>query len=770
MAAIFASESRVHAAIEQHEPSLSIAAVNGPENTVVSGSRAAVERIVGAFAAQGVQAERLSVSHAFHSELMEPMLDEFERVAARVQYSQPRIALVSNVTGRVAAGDEVANAAYWRRHARGIVRFSGGMKTLRETGCRLFIEIGPAPVLLGMGQRCGDAESAAWLPSMRRGRSDWTQLLESVGAAYVRGVDVAWDRIATGRKIGLPTYPFQRERYWLEAQADSSKVAPHEGVPFERIAAAAARAADAAPLDLSLHTYGAKWESLDRLTTAYVVEAFRTLGAFAYPGERRGAGEMVAALGILPLYDKVIARWLARLAAEGLLREDAGAFVSPQPLPVSGLEAIRATAAREFSDVPRLLEYVERAGRRLVPVLTGKEGSLETLFPDGSFAIAESLYETSPTPRYFNGIVRAVVEAAAAASTPDRRLRILEIGAGVGGTTAAVVPALMPDRVVYYFTDLSQLFLLRAEGRLTDYPFMRYGLLDIEQPGENQGMPAGSFDVVIATNVLHATRDLHVTLQHVRELLASGGLLVLNENTDHPGWFDLGLVEGWQRFEDDVRIDSPVLSANKWSDLLLAEGFAQVASFPRAESPAAVLGQHVITAGVAGAAVGAAGGRDWQSMLAAGAGQAGRSRAQEAEALVAALHDALPAERTDMLIGYVRDQVAAVLRLDGAPPDRRQRLMDLGLDSLMAVELRNRLASGLALARSLPATLMFDYPTIDAIAGYLERDALALVKDEGEQLADAATPGRDFSEAAARLEELTDEEAEALLLEKLGNL
>src|SRR4029077_11879229 len=135
----------------------------------------------------------------------------------------------------------------------------------------------------------------------------------------------------------------------------------------------------------------------------------------------------------------------------------------------------------------------------------------------------------------------------------------------------------------------------------------RYGLLDIEQDPAAQGMPAHSFDAIVATNVLHATVDLRATLRHVRSLLAPGGVLFVNEATEHPGWFDLGLLEGWERFDDDLRSDSPVLSVDRWREVLLAEGFENVAAFPGRESAAGILGQHVVAAGV-GYAVGEADG------------------------------------------------------------------------------------------------------------------------------------------------------------------
>jgi len=138
------------------------------------------------------------------------------------------------------------------------------------------------------------------------------------------------------------------------------------------------------------------------------------------------------------------------------------------------------------------------------------------------------------------------------------------------------------------------------------------------------------------------------------------------------------------------------------------------------------------------------------------------------EEFLRSLSEALPFERADMLMAFARDQVAAVLRVAAnAPIGPRQRLMDLGLDSLMAIELRNRLASGLGLGQSLPATLMFDYPTIEALAAYLDRDVLGLSIREA---AVAPVEDADLSAAAARMEQMSEEEAEALLLEKLGKL
>ena len=224
MAAVFASVSRLSEAVSPFADAVSIAAVNGPSNAVISGASEAVDRIVERLAADGVKAVDLAVSHAFHSPLMEPILDRFEAIASEVTYSRPECCLISNVTGRMAAGGEAVTATYWCDHIRRPVLFAESMSSLREKGCTHYLEVGPHPVLLGMGRQCIADDGLYWLASLRRGVDDWRQMLESLGRLYVGGFDVDWDgfdRDYARRKVSLPTYPFQRKRYWFQTSHDT---------------------------------------------------------------------------------------------------------------------------------------------------------------------------------------------------------------------------------------------------------------------------------------------------------------------------------------------------------------------------------------------------------------------------------------------------------------------------------------------------------------------------------------------------------------------
>jgi SAM-dependent methyltransferase len=424
-----------------------------------------------------------------------------------------------------------------------------------------------------------------------------------------------------------------------------------------------------------------------------------------------------------------------------------------------------------------VLDYIHRCGSKLCDLLAGRESPLETLFPAGNFELTEFLYEKGPVARYLNAIVRSAVSAAAASLTSD--VRILEIGAGTGGTTSAILPALLPDRTSYWYTDVSDIFLARAQRKFESHGFLRYGLLDLERDPHDQGFPARGFDIIVGANIVHATSDLRVSLDRLRELLAPGGVVVLLEATADQGWYDIttGLIEGWQKFTDGIRTDSPLIAAERWLEVFANQGFERVAAFPESGSPAEILGAHILVARAPGSASLSADDLNARRRL----DELGRdakppvddeaSAAQRAEAFVRELTLALPDDRHERLVEYVRGHVAAVLRSDpGQPPDRRGRLMDLGLDSLMAVELRNRLSAGLALTRKVPATLMFDYPTIDAIAVYLAGELWGRPESAPADQAQAPAGQPAARVSAAELAELSDSDVEALLIQKLETM
>ena len=228
MAAVFAAEAAVRRSCSA-EPAVSIAAVNGPEHVVLSGPVDAIERLVAELGAAGIRARRLTVSHGFHSALLEPMLDRFEAAARRHTFSAARVPLVSNLTGRFFGVSEVPDAAYWRRHAREAVRFADGVRAVAERGITAALEIGPAPILVGMAAPCVPDRQIAWLPSLRRGRPDWQQMLESLAVLYQAGARVEFAEVDRGyqrHRVTLPASPLQRQRFWISSTRRAADAAP----------------------------------------------------------------------------------------------------------------------------------------------------------------------------------------------------------------------------------------------------------------------------------------------------------------------------------------------------------------------------------------------------------------------------------------------------------------------------------------------------------------------------------------------------------------
>lgn len=221
MLSVMAGRASLEAPLAAYPGRIDIAAINGPYSTVVSGDATAIQSLGESLRAAGIRCQPLNVSHAFHSHLMEPMLEGFAQAAQEITFSLPRYTLISTLTGNAIA-DEIAQAAYWVRQVRQPVRFAESMRTLGQLGeVDTFVEIGPQPTLLGMAQHCLTLPSAHWLPSLRAGFGDWETLLGSLKVLYLHKARIDWrgfDHAYQRRRLPLPTYPFQRQRYWLEPE------------------------------------------------------------------------------------------------------------------------------------------------------------------------------------------------------------------------------------------------------------------------------------------------------------------------------------------------------------------------------------------------------------------------------------------------------------------------------------------------------------------------------------------------------------------------
>ncbi|ACB52426.1 polyketide synthase [Crocosphaera subtropica ATCC 51142] len=909
MVAVFATLETVKKAINSYSEKVSIAAVNHDKNIVISGENEAIKEIISKLELDGIQTQTLNVSHAFHCPMMEPMLEEFEVIAKQINYSSPKLKLVSTVTGTVIT-DEIATYKYWCEQIRQPVKFAQGMECLGKEGIEIFLEIGPKPTLLNLGQIILEAHRNSWLASLHPKQENWQTMLSSLGQLYIKGCSINWDEFdkdyPRNHLNNLPTYPFQKQRFWLEAKPNRSFIVQQRQHPLlgQKINLAASKTiyfrnnisenlpafltdhrvfntaifpaagflemglaaginifksqecylenvviqqglvlpseitkavqvnlipetvndyrfeiyslnneqdqdndwslnasgklkqnyatpssinlteekerfsqgikienyyqqcqerginygkhfqgikhiyklekeafayielpleiinssayqihpilldnclqvagivlteensqdtylpiglesltaysnpqkinsskvytyakinTDKNSIDLKLFSeteqaiaiikglqlkkaspttllgkekantldnwfYRVKWQKqplfsntlltpkniesilfpqLQKLKTQpdiinyqnllsqleiisfnYILEAFEKLGFKFIQETRFTTTQLREELGILPSYHRLCDRLLNILAEEGILQK-----IEEEWEVIEEAEVRRQEAEGFLNDSSAELTLLKRCGSQLAEVLRGDCDPVQLLFPEGDLTLTTQLYQESTGSKMMNNLVKQAVLTALDKKDLESPLKILEIGAGTGGTTAYLLPELDKFQTEYVFTDISLLFTKKACQQFKAYSFVEYRLLDIEKDPKTQGFSLQHYDIIIAANVLHATQDLQQTLSHVKQLLTPQGMLVLLEGTRPLRWLDLifGLTEGWWRFTDtSLRPSYPLLSAYQWQQLLKKSGFAEsTALFPDSDPNSLLSQQGVIVA------------------------------------------------------------------------------------------------------------------------------------------------------------------------------
>ena len=384
-------------------------------------------------------------------------------------------------------------------------------------------------------------------------------------------------------------------------------------------------------------------------------------------------------------------------------------------------------------------ELVEATLRALPDILNGRRKPTDVMFPQGSMHLVEAVHRNNPVADHFQKSMAALVLATLRAA--HQPVRILEIGAGTGGTTSAVLQALddpanrdaaarLDD---YTYTDVSKAFLQHGEqafGRT--HPVLRFQLLDIERPPSDQGIDVGAYDLVIAGNVLHATRDVRRTLQHAKSLLRPGGILLACEVSLNALFTHLtfGLLEGWWLSEDPVlrMPGNPGLTPRAWQSILQEEGFPRV-DFPLADAHA--LGQQIILAHSDGVV-------------------RVRQRAAPIAAIAAPVVEPARQDpvviRQDGALTLFREIVGAVLKMPAAEIDPEAPMDRYGMDSILAVTLAedlNRHFEGVS------STLVFEHQTVAAIAAHFVQTQGGIV---ARLLADRGAPPEAPAAPATRAE------------------
>ncbi|MEU1129974.1 thioesterase domain-containing protein, partial [Streptomyces sp. NPDC005900] len=663
MIAVQATEDEVTPLLAEYGDRIGIAAINGPTSVVVSGDEDAALAVAETLRGQGRKTKRLDVSHAFHSPRMDPMLDDFRTVAESLAYAAPRIPVVSNVTGKLATSDELGTAEYWVRHVREAVRFADGVAALAGQGISTFLELGPDGVLSAMGADI--VTDAVFVPALRSDRSETQALLSGLGRAWTQGMAVDWAAFFAGTgasRVDLPTYAFQRRRYWL----DTSDVL-----------ASGAGAASALGLGSAEHPLlGAAVELPDS-------EGFLFTGRLSVRTHRWLADHTVRGAVVLPgsAFVELAIRAADQVGYEVVERLT---LHTPLVLPQRGGVQLRLTVAEPDAD-----------GRRALHIHARPEGAAAqqgwTRHAEGTLA------ERTPQPDWELGVWPP---AGAVELEPDALYGALSSAdvdlssAGVDLSSAGVgnVPAFAGLRTAWRHGEdiLAEVALPEDHeveaGRFGIHPALLDSAVRAWRMAPGTGEDAEGREHAVWVPATWRGVALHaVGASTLRVRISKSG----------PDAFTVRMADA---------TGAPVASVDSLALVRLEtealEAIAELAG-ERAPVPSGALGAPAVRTPARRAVA--------VEQMAGGLSPAQR---------LAGLPDG---EQEAALLALVRAEAATVLGHDS--PDEievHHGFFELGLNSLTAVELRNRLSAAVGL--SLPSAFLFDFSTPTAVVAHLRRE------------------------------------------------
>jgi amino acid adenylation domain-containing protein/thioester reductase-like protein len=370
----------------------------------------------------------------------------------------------------------------------------------------------------------------------------------------------------TGNRVRRANSTIYEYQWTLQSLRTTSAVRDsHHIASFEVLNPIMQAEGDALRRRFNRARYQNEFESQSRATAvAYITHALRELGWTPALGQAVPVETLAERLKVAPQHHQLLALLLREMTADEL-----GSTDDPQRS-WKGLWD-------DFPEYHAEVTLFRQCGENLAAVLRDEIDPLNLIFPQGTLTIAEHLYEDSLTFRLNNLLVQKAMIEIVQRLPKGKALRVLEIGGGTGGMTSFLLPVLPEHCCEYLFTDISARFIAHAQHKFAQYPFVQCRTLDIERDPLEQGFDAYSYDLIVASDVLHATKDLRQTLERVRQLLGSYGTLVLLEMT-RP-WLGshliFGMLKGWWLFEDhDLRPDEPCLSPRQWQQLLRAAGFS----------------------------------------------------------------------------------------------------------------------------------------------------------------------------------------------------
>ena len=469
-------------------------------------------------------------------------------------------------------------------------------------------------------------------------------------------------------------------------------------------------------LDQDMHAGMPELEEYARLV---LLQAFQRMGLFLQTGEMHTLTALKGHIDLLEKYSRLFDVLLDILVRAEVLRREGEQVIVKGLQATSALPEKRAALEQAFPDKQAHIILLHAGMDALADILSGQVKATDCLFPDASLALVEGFYSGNRFAEYYNELTARAIRHAIKArlQNMDRRgpVRVLELGAGTGGTSVRVLEhiAEYADRLEYVYTDISRAFLQYGRRRFgATYPFLSFSLLNLEEDPE-QYEELGQFDIIFATNVVHATKNLGHTLSVIRLLLSPGGCLLLNELTAVQDFLSLtfGLLDGWWLFEDAaLRLPhSPLLGQEQWKELLSSKGFTETEAlshlhhFPEEQKQSLIIGyiEQPLDSS------------DYLPL----------PSVQRAEK-TGAVQNSFTMQKNKIYPGFmqiveqVKGQAAQVLEVTPQDILVEEQFVDLGIDSILGVQLVNQINQHFN-EHLLSTSAIFDYPSIQQLAEYI---------------------------------------------------
>ena len=482
-----------------------------------------------------------------------------------------------------------------------------------------------------------------------------------------------------------------------------------------------------------MNRYESMGVELDRLCESALLNVFKTMGVFHNADEKYHKDDLRKQLGIIPDYFRLFESLLDIL--------ENGQFIALQgeevrttnaindPVVNRQLQDLDQTIARFLADAEtqHLVKLLKACIDSFPEILTGKIKATSVMFPGSSMDLVGNIYKNNIRADYFNNLVTDVVVEyirERIEMLPDKeKINILEVGAGTGGTSVYVFDKIKAygSKLRYVYTDISKAFTQYGEKTYgTHNPFIEFQVFDLEKEVARQGFALNDFDLVIASNVIHATKNLRKTLRNIKPLMKKNGLLVLNESTriEHFATLTFGLLEGWWLYDDvDLRLKGgPLLSVNFWNRLLKEEGFPEVASIGFPHRKIGTSEQHVIIAESNGSAI-------VDISVKPGSGRSG-AKNKEAISTPVSRHFA-GNDLQEKTCQYIKSVLADVLKINREDISDQASFEEFGVDSLVVMNINKEFENDFG---KLSTTLLFENTCVEQLAQYFIKSHIDTLK------------------------------------------